>query len=243
MERKLAILFALIAISVTTVHAQQSSLYSNDSLSPKLLEIAKPESKPNWIKFKEGISITPTTVFTKYKDAFNLRDNDKMALFKTEKDNLGFTHYRYQQYYKNIKVEGATYIVHANKSGATYAANGNMLTGIDVSTAPAISSKQAIDLALKSINAKEYMWQSKVWESDLKRRTGKADTSFYPKPELVIRQIKNQHVQTSILAKQFYLVYKMDIYSSSPNNAQRVFIDANTGKVLETLPLQASDRF
>lgn len=229
-----------IAANYVMVSAQQADIIKSDSLNAQMKKVAKPESKPNWIKFKDNTNINPVTIFIELKPAFDLKENDKMVLYETEKDDLGFTHFRYQQYYRNIKIDGGTYNVHTDKNGITYAANGKILTGIAINIVPVLSTKQAIDLTLKYINAKEYMWQSKLWEKDLKERTGKSDTTYYPIPQLVIREIKHKNVKSNAQDKNYFLVYRLDIYSSSPNYSQRVFIDANTGKVLETFPLQSS---
>lgn len=205
-----------------------------------LEKIAKTESVEGWIKFKEDINIDARNIFSEQKEAFNLKENDKMTLFKIEKDDLGFTHYRYQQYYKNIKIEGGEFIVHANKNGITYAGNGKLFRGIDIPVVPILGTQQAIDFVLKHVSAKEYMWQSEVLEKDLKERTGKSDTTFYPTAQLVIKEIKNNDIKSDMPDKQYFLAYRLDIYSSAPNYSQRIFIDANTGKFLESFPLQSN---
>lgn len=216
------------------VSAQQVPFISKDSLSSQMKQIAKTESQTNWIKFKESANLKAKTIFSDYKSTFGLAENDEMVNYKTESDDLGFIQNHYQQYYKNIIIDGETFTVHTNKAGITYAANGNILTGINLEIVPVLSANEAIDFALKSINSKEYRWQSDFWEKEIKERTGKPDSTYFPVPELVIKEIKNAKY------RQYFLAYRMDIYSSSPNNSQRIFIDANTGKVLETFPLQSN---
>lgn len=234
--------FLVLTIGVNhfTVFAQKVDNNKKDSLNSQMRKLAKPESKLNWIKFKDNTNINPATVFIEYKPAFDLKENDKMVIYKMEKDDLGFTHYHYQQYYKNIKIDGGTYNVHTNKDGMTYAANGKIFTGIDINIVPVLSAYQAIDLTLKFINAKEYMWQSEFWEKNLKERTRNPDTTFYPIPQLVIREIKNNLIKSNAQDKQYYLVYRLDIYSSSPNYSQRIFIDAKNGNILDSFPLQSN---
>ena len=240
--KRIASTFLSLAIGANyfLVSAQQPDLIKKDTLNPVMRKIAKPESEPNWIKFKDSININPETIFIEFKPAFDLRENDTMLISKIEKDDLGFTHYHYQQYYKNIKIEAGTFTIHTNKNRITYAANGKILTGINIDIIPVLTPKQAIDLSLKYINAKEYMWQSEFWEKNLKERTGNPDATYYPKPELVIREIKNKNTKSYLQDKQYFLVYKLDIYSSSPNYSQRVFIDAKTGEILEIFPLQSN---
>jgi len=233
------ILVLTIAANFFIVSAQPGDENKGVSLNPQMKKIAKPESEPNWIKFKEDVRIEPKTIFIDYKSAFNLKEDDEMIIYEVLMDDLGFTHYQFHQYYKNIKIDGATYYVHTNENGITYAANGELLTGIDLNVVPRLSDKQAIDLALKYTNATEYMWQSDFWEEDLKVRTGKPDTTYFPFPKLVIREIKSNNIKTVATENQCFLVYQLDIYCSSPHYSQRLFIDANTGEILDSLPLQS----
>lgn len=234
------ILVLAMGVTCIKVTAQQTDHNNDDLLNSQMKEIAKPESIPTWIKFKDDIIIDPITIFLEHKVAFNLKENDKMVLYETVMDDLGFTHYRFQQYYKDIKVDGGAYQVHTNKNSITYAANGKILTDIDINVVPVLNDKQAIDITLKFVNANEYMWQSEFWEKDLKERTGNSDTTYFPIPQLVIREIKDNIKETNTIVKQYYLVYRLDVYSSSPNYSQRIFIDANTGELLHSFPLQSN---
>jgi Zn-dependent metalloprotease len=233
-----AILVFLVGTNYYVAAAQLGDTIKSEVLNTKMQKIAKSESTPNWVKFKDDVRINPKTVFIDKKSEFDLKENDKMVLNRTEKDDLGFTHYQYQQYYKNIKVDGGTYTVHTNKDGITYAANGNLDKGIDINVVPALTANQVIDIALNYVNAKEYMWQSEFWEKNLKERTGKIDTTYYPIPQLVIRGIVIN--KSNMDNKQYILAYRLDIYSSSPNYSQRIYIDANTGEILQYLPLQSN---
>ncbi|WP_291124868.1 hypothetical protein [Flavobacterium sp. UBA6031] len=233
--------FALVIGSVSILLSAQYSLNLKvDTLNPQIRKIAKSDSKPNWINFKTDSKINPKTIFVEYKSAFDLKENDKMMLVKTEKIDSEITLYKYQQYFKDVKIEGGEFIVHTDKDYFTNSANGKLFTDIDINVVPTLNAKQSIDIALDHISAKEYKWESEFWKNELKTKTGKPDTSYYPVPQLVIRQIRNRNQQSNIQKKQFFLVYMLDIYSSSPNYAQRIFIDANTGDVLETLPLQSN---
>ena len=151
MKKNIIILLTLtIGTNYHTVKAQQPDLIKGDTISFQLMKIAKPESKINWIKFKDSLNINPTNVFTEFKAAFNLKENDKMLLTKIEKDDLGYSHYKYLQYYKDIRIDGGIYTVHTNKKGITYAANGKILNGIDISVVPNLNEKQAIEIGLKN---------------------------------------------------------------------------------------------
>lgn len=241
MKKNLILLLTLIiGASYPCLYAQHQGLNKGDSLSVEMMKIAKPESEINWINFKDSTNINPASLFTEFKAAFNLKNDDKMQIVQITKDDLGYTHHRYQQYYKNIRIDGGTYTIHTNRNGISYAANGKLFIGIDINVVPGISPKQAINEALKYVNANEYMWQSEFMEKELKEKTGKADTSYYPTPELVIREIINRTLDENVPQKQYFLAYRLDINSISPFYSQRIFIDANSGIILLSIPLQSN---
>ena len=207
-----------------------------DLLNPSMKQIATPESEENWIKLKPSAKINPATLFEVHKAAFGLSANDKMQVSKSFIDDIEFTHHNYQQFYKSIPIDGESVNVHTNKNGETYAATGRILKGINVETSPKFTAQEAIDLALKFVNAKEYMWQNNFWENELKQKNAKTDTTYYPQALLVIKEERNFNSGTGI----FHLAYRMDIHASSPFYSQRIFIDAHTGEIIEKYPLQSN---
>lgn len=228
------ILILLIALFVPMLSLAQSTFY--DSMNNSMKQIASIESEENWIKFKPTAKIKPETLFEEHKTAFELSDFDKMKVNKSFIDDIGFSHINYQQYYKGILIDGESVNVHTNKNGETYAATGRILKGINLETVPKLTPQEAIEAALKFVNAQEYMWQNAFWESELKQKNPNADTTYYPKPLLVIKEERNYNSGLGI----FHLAYRMDIHASSPWYAQRIFVDAHSGAIIEKYPLQSN---
>jgi len=70
-----------------------------------------PESKDkqqstNWLTLKSADQ-TPAAELANNKAALYLDTDDELTLYATNDDALGYRHYRYQQTYKGIPVEGA----------------------------------------------------------------------------------------------------------------------------------------
>jgi bacillolysin len=57
--------------------------------------------------------------------------DENLILYRSESDNLGFVHNRYQQYYKNIKVEMGEYLTH-EKERKLISANGIWLDRVNI---------------------------------------------------------------------------------------------------------------
>ncbi len=142
-----------------------------------------------------------------------VKANDDFRLYKSFTDELGHKHYKYQQYYKGIKVSFATYNVHY-KNGNLHVINGDYQVISDMNTIPALSERRALDYALKYVNAKQYKWE------DINSKLS------LPKGELVI-------INSSLDKNTSKLAYKFDIDAISPNNSLYIYVDAHSGKIIK----------
>lgn len=142
-------------------------------------------SLPNLIKSKGGLSQSATTLSDAEQVAFNpqkaavtfgLNPSSDLKFQKAEPDNLGYTHYRYYQTYKEIPVENAMYIVHV-KADKLSGMNGEIVTEFDADmearSIATINAKHAISTVINYLKATKYAWQDEEMENALK--TQKAD--------------------------------------------------------------------
>jgi Zn-dependent metalloprotease len=95
-----------------------------------LQDIAEPIVSPGWVTFKPAAKVNPSTLFRDYAQAFHLARGNEMRLASQETDSLGFTHYRYQQYFNGVEVENAAFVVHA-KGNAAVRAGGRLLADFE----------------------------------------------------------------------------------------------------------------
>ena len=149
-----------------------------------------------------------------FQQKFEMQTEDDLRGDKSEKDQIGFTHDKYQQYYKNVKVEGAVYTVHSkNNVIESYSGEFKGIRSFDVS--PSISASQGLDAAMRHAGGTLYAWDNSV----------KAGYPDYAKPtgELVIIGGGANDVEDLTLA------WKYDIYSVEPLYRAEVYINAKTG--------------
>lgn len=220
------ILILLLVLSVTYKAAGQKET----PLNSKFQGIAKPESTKGWIYFFENYKANPATIFIDLKDAFELSDNDQMMLKKTEKDDIGFTHYRYQQYYKNYRVLYGEYIVHQQSDGFVTSANGRLITGLKLNNSVAITEKEALETALKFMSAAKYLWQNNAMEKELKRQQKNENATYYPKGEMVYAPDENNE---NFNALGYHLTWCFKIYPDGGSvKAKNVYVDVLTDKVI-----------
>jgi Zn-dependent metalloprotease len=219
--KKTTLIFVLICLA---------AILNAQNFNGKLSQIAQPLSKSttDWLKFSQDKQLNPLTLFEYYKEAFGLSKNDVMKIKKQETDKLGYTHYRFQQYYQGIPVRAGEYIIHA-KDGNAYTGNGKLVKGINISISPNINSDDAIEKAMAYTAAQSYMWESAAEENLLKKMKNDLNATYYPKPELMIADQKCDNIGAN-----YKLVYKVDIYASKPLSRNYVYVDAKTGEVLFT---------
>ncbi len=207
------------------------------TLRPQMDQLVKPGSSTEWIDFRDDIEVNPTSVFVDYSTFFGLRSVDEMRLKTVQPDELGYTHYRYQQFAHGYRVEAGDFIVHVNSSNHVYCANGKMVLDLQLKTSPSITEAQSRLFAMQAMGAKSYCYESEFWENELKERTGNRDTSYAPVPVLVWYNgpdVKNWNPEA------FRLTWTMDLYAASPHKSERFYIDAFTGEVVNRVALESN---
>ncbi len=189
-------------------------------------QIATEESTIEWLTIKPGLNINVNTFFEEYKEVFGITENNTFKVLKTENDDLGFTHTRFDQYYNGIKIEGAQYILHS-KEGRLVKANGNIVRIIRLNTAQSISEQDALKTAYNAIPSKKYAWldsnelQKWIYE-------GNKQQDIYPKGELVIRNKKNDLNNS----EDFVLAWKFIVRMANYADSRSLYIDANSNQLI-----------
>ncbi len=196
------LLIAVLFCSVTNVFTQKKPEFPGKKY-PQFFAIDQNVSKgqaPNLMK--QYLELTPV---------------DEMRLLNEQQDEIGFTHDKYQQFYKGIKVEGATYTVHA-KGGLVKSLSGTFVDVVNVNVSPSLSATSAFANALAHVKATVYAWEGKV---------NKGYPGYQkPQGELVIVSDDEKRIEPT-------LAYKFDVYAAEPLYRAYVFIDAKTGAYLK----------
>jgi Zn-dependent metalloprotease len=149
-----------------------------------------------------------------FKKNLEMQSDDELRPSMTENDHLGFSHDKFQQYYKKVKVEGAVYSAHSrNNIVEGYSGEFKGIRSFDVN--PSISASQGLQAAIVHAGARIYAW-------DISVKAGYPDYNT-PKGELVIIGGNDDDELPLTLA------WKYDIYAADPLYRAEVYIDAKTG--------------
>ncbi len=134
-----------------------------------------------------------------------MKSESNDLVFMGSKTHRGVTHVTFNQYYKEVPIEGAQYKVHIRSDGRVDMANGYYYPSVTISVKPSLSSENAVNQALQDLA---------IATSERLRET----------PELVLFPTNDT---------MLVLSYKTPVFLEEPFTDWIYFIDAHTGKVLE----------
>ena len=145
------------------------------------------------------------------KDILKIKSpNAEFEVLNKNKDQIGLTHIKYKQTYKDLLVYAQEIIVHLDKKGSVNLLTGSFIpTPVEVNTSPVLNSEGIIK-KLPTI------FDKKIQELN------KHNDSI--EPSLVIYNKKNQN----------YLSWHLTIYSSQLDRWE-LFIDDKTGEILDKI--------
>lgn len=207
----------LIALSSVTAQNIDDVVYTFDKNVPSYMSIKDIDSFPLIMKSRNNTSAL--------KNILLLNDETTTVLVDTLTDVAGGFHESYIELYKGIKVEGTKCNIHYNKDGIPVMINGNFRTINGIDTIGRISLGEGFNQALRHVGIDE-----KEWRDDLSIQktssTGKINTTEeYKQPEKVI-YVKDDEAHLTYK-------YRIDCYDTDIHSW--VYVDAMTGKVVDTI--------
>ena len=185
------------------------------------------ESKlPAYFKFRQNDRMHEDMLFGWLNTRFQLQNELTFRFVKSESDQLGMVHQRYQQQYKDVPIEFSMYILHI-RDHQVISFNGVAFDKIKTTNQVILSEQQALETALSFVDASVYKWQISGEEELLKAFYNDPDASYYPKGELVLINPSNDF-KSPLLR----YAYKFNIYADQPLSRAEYYIDAQDGRIL-----------
>ncbi|MCG8902361.1 T9SS type A sorting domain-containing protein [Tenacibaculum finnmarkense] len=183
-----------------------TSMTAQESRELKQIKLEKSSKMP--------LQKAPDLIRSKLK----LTSNDNLQKIKSEIDNLGFIHEKFQQQFKGVKVEFGTYTAHA-KNSTLRTMDGALYDVGKVNIRPKLSKEAAFKKAIAHIGAQKYLWEQPKEAKNL---------GNYKKPTGELLILPREVIGT----KSARLAYKFDIYTTKPLSRGDLYIDAHTGEAL-----------
>ncbi|MCG8894309.1 hypothetical protein G1K73_11195 [Tenacibaculum finnmarkense] len=183
-----------------------TSMTAQESRELKQIKLEKSSKMP--------LQKAPDLIRSKLK----LTSNDNLQKIKSEVDNLGFIHEKFQQKFKGVKVEFGTYTAHA-KNSTLRTMDGALYDVGKVNIRPKLSKEAAFKKAIAHTGAQKYLWEQPKEAKNL---------GNYKKPTGELLILPREVIGT----KSARLAYKFDIYTTKPLSRGDLYIDAHTGEAL-----------
>ncbi len=223
MKKLITIIFFFIFIlNFKNSILAQSVPKLQDSTNQFIVNKAFAIAPKSGIIYYKNNALFPGELFTDYINYTGLGEFDTMILTKSTHDSMladvnspapNSFHDVYQQYYKNVKIEGALYTEHYN-SNCVWLTSGFLVENLSLNCNPIINDTIAFDSAVYYVNSETYVWDS---------------TGVLPVGELVIISAEsNQTVN-------YKLTWKFKIHSLNPFNILDIYVDANNGEIVKEL--------
>jgi Zn-dependent metalloprotease len=209
----------MLAVSVTLFTIEGNAQDSAKNVKQKVID---ENGKPSFITFNEKSTYKLSDSQKVFAEQLGLNSNSKFSVVKSESDQSGFSHDKFQLYHHGVKVEYATYSLHS-KNGKLTSMSGEYYDIKNAATTPSISRETAFKKAVNHIGASKYLWENPENASKIGYYKPEGELVFLPS---MIDQGKKNTDQKVRLA------YKFDIYATSPVSRGDLYIDAITGEAL-----------
>ncbi len=205
----------LIAFSINAQIHFKFSQYANELTFSD-------EKKLLYMQLKETHQV-PDTETEAFVNSFILSNTGiRVSLITKEVDELGYTHIRYELKKNELTLFGKQIIAHC-KNGKLVSVNGDLSDYGAIDGQFSITEQTALQNAIKKINAKKYKWENKQEENHMREALNQPGFSYYPTGKKVVFNQDGKNLPA----------WMFNIYAEEPLYRANVFVDANTGKVLQ----------
>lgn len=164
--------------------------------------------------------------------------NNNMVLIDMHVDSLvGLTHYKYEQTYMDIPIEGAGCIEHYNTDGSLLFLNGKFADSIKRSHKPKFDEETAIRILVKELSRNEeiqFAWEDSDWEQQIRLDEADSNATWFPEAELVWAIDTMKNMQVVIPGSRYSLAYKIFIKTLVPYDSKVFYVNAQNGSILKS---------
>lgn len=220
----------LLGLGATLIcNSLMAQLYSGSDAqkfypSAAVVRMDERSTAPLFVEFAAGQSPSAAAADEILKSVLKGTSEDSWRSIRTDYDEIGMQHHRYQQLFRGIPVVTGEYILH-EQQGLIRSMNGVFFKDLRISTNPVVTESAALQLAMNDIGANIYLWQASQREQEA--LTGHFHAGQLPAGELVILpSLGYDKNQTTALC------WKFDVYAIDPHQRYNVYVNAIDGRVM-----------
>ncbi len=153
--------------------------------------------------------------------AYKLDEAYSFKTIRIEKDEIGYTHIRYQMYFRNIPVLGAVIVAHMQNE-SLHSFNGEIYKVAEIKGSEVLTEKACLAIALDSMHAESYLWEIPEEELIIKDIKEDPSASWFPEGTMIYVPLNLDFEKAD-----FRLTYKFNIHSYVPRAAENIYISVN----------------
>lgn len=236
MKTKKLLIFGCLALS--NLGFSQLDEYESTQTSM----ISEPEQN-GWMFYIQPNNHQPGHCFDHYKMEKNDVKND-MILLDIHVDSLAhYKHYKFQQTFKGVPVEGAGCIEHFAPNGSLIFSNHKHAISLEINVLPTYNQDQILDVLFGQLPPNlHFAWEHPHWEQQIRIDEADSNATWYPVPELLIAIDTLKEMGSDIEGSRYRLAYKIKIKTISPTVKSTIYyIDAHTGEIFRVEDGQIHD--
>lgn len=179
-----------------------------------------------FILFKDEARVQVSQALGYVKRIYKAYEPFGFRLIRSDKDELGFTHERYQQTLNGADVLGGVIILHIY-DGKMHSLNGEFFKVANTQVSQVKTESECLEIALSTTAAESYMWEFPDEERIIKEILEDEHATWYPKGQLtyVPRDLKFDN-------QDFQLCYKFNVHAMEPRSAENIYIAVSDGSVV-----------
>jgi Zn-dependent metalloprotease len=220
-----------IYLAVVLFFLSPDAIAQQRNVSSSLQELCMPFTNTEFLQMKENVSISTQEFMQQCNQFMGLPEGSVMKEVSIRKDELGFTHTKFQQYHWGIAVMGGEMIVN-EKEGRIVFINGILMTQVQQHKSPALSAEQAFRQSLTHIKTKDYTWL----EPSRDEAGHELHTHGNQPPTGELLWVTNMAATPE--ERKYTLGWKHSISVRTPFQSYDVYLDAQNGELLLKVPMQ-----
>ena len=210
-----------LAFSVCVLLGSSFS-YGQDNTKKVKQKVHNINGQPNLIVFEKGSTYNIEESSRIFQEQLGLTNDYNFNQINSENDRIGFTHQKFQQYFRGIKVEFATYTLHS-KNGSIESMSGEFYKISQSNLSPILSKEQGLQKAMNHIGAQHYLWEDSEASKELNYTKPQGELVLLPLMDVQGDEEAEHHTR---------LAYKYEIFSITPLGGGDVYVDAENGNIL-----------
>lgn len=202
--KNILLLSALCAVTILDARSFQGGAANLQVAGADQVVINDSRNTIQFVRYRPDAQPMVGDMVTYLKTLLKTDANTGFNLYATETDQIGWTHYRFRETYKNIEVEDGVFYIHT-LGGKIVSANGEMYAPIQANVNGTVTAQQAEQTAYAELHSTEMM-------------------KAYPM-EATTKMIFRDAQGT------FHACWKVDAWSNVPMKRYFYYVDINSGKI------------